>query len=131
MPHPEVYAFINEKGEIVIDYQFGGADIKFSEGLCAVWEARRFGFINPRGEVKIKYQYYVTQHFSEGLCAAGIKQKSGKILNGFIDKSGEWVIPPGYLVCEPFEGGLARVNPEGDKWGYINKSGEFIWKPSD
>lgn len=55
---------------------------------------------------------------------AGIKLKStGKV--GFIDKTGEFVIPCEYDSFGPFNDGLAYVSKDG-KYGYINTKNEVV-----
>ena len=64
-------------------------------------------------------------------------------LYGFIDMTGKIVISPQFDLAEPFCGGLARVGVgrwiplkfssqrfEG-KFGYINKQGVYVWRPTD
>ncbi len=51
---------------------------------------------------------------------------------GYIDKTGEIIIPPKYDDAMPFSDGLARVmvNDHGySRWGFINSKGEFVIKP--
>ena len=45
--------------------------------------------------------------------------------NSFIDTKGNIVITGLFTNAEPFENGVARVE-KNDKYGYINKKGEFI-----
>jgi hypothetical protein len=45
---------------------------------------------------------------------------------GFIDKTGELVIPCKWGWAEKFSEGLAQVMGEGDKWGYIDKTGKLV-----
>ena len=69
--------------------------------------------------------------FSEGLAGAE-KLYEGY---GFIDKSGKWVINPQFEWIDSFEEGFALVAPKGDrnsreKTGYIDRTGNYIWKPT-
>jgi len=41
----ELYGFINKNNEMIIPPLFKGADIQFSEGLCAIWD-NGYGYIN-------------------------------------------------------------------------------------
>ena len=49
---------------------------------------------------------------------------------GFINKSGEMVVPAVYSSAEDFDNGLAKVgslsNPD-----YVNKRGEVIWSKNN
>ncbi|MBE6426141.1 MAG: WG repeat-containing protein [Planctomycetaceae bacterium] len=69
--------------------------------------------------------------------------KTGKY--GYMDENENVVIPPRFCIAYNFRNGLALVGMEGEglvmmtdsagfplmgKFGYINKAGEFVWKPS-
>jgi hypothetical protein len=124
--------FINRKKELVIEEIFSGTILKFAEGLCDVSGKGGYGFIDTRGRLVIDYKFYVTadEGFSEGLCAAAIRQANGRILNGYINRSGEWVIEPQFAGAEPFKNGIAHVTPNGMEWGYIDRQGKYIWIPT-
>lgn len=47
--------------------------------------------------------------------------------DGYIDASGQWIIPPVFFYAEPFSEGVAFVQTE-DNLGYINQQGEFVLK---
>ncbi|HEY1115962.1 MAG TPA: WG repeat-containing protein [Chitinophagaceae bacterium] len=125
------YGFINKAGEMIIPPLFEGADIRFSEGLCAVWD-KGFGFIDEKGAVVIPCKLDYADHFSEDL--AVFKSKGRKDLYGYIDKGGNIVIPHMFSTADSFEHGLASVTvgEEYDDYhyGYINKNGEYVWEPS-
>jgi hypothetical protein len=48
---------------------------------------------------------------------------------GYIDKTGQMVIPPKFSGALGFTEGLAAV-VTGDKWGYIDKTGKYVWAPT-
>jgi WG containing repeat len=55
-----------------------------------------------------------------------------------IDKNGKFVINPQYNYASKFENGFAEVGVKdsstefrSDKFGYIDKTGKYIWQPSD
>jgi hypothetical protein len=58
--------------------------------------------------------------FSEGLAIAYHNNKLG-----FIDKTGQLVIPAQFADARPFSEGLAAVWSQ-EKWGYIDRSGQWI-----
>jgi hypothetical protein len=68
--------------------------------------------------------------FSEGLMVVTQNRKCG-----YIDKAGNMIIPPRYIVAKPFSEGLAEVKMPpatpgmNGKWGYINKNGDFVIAP--
>ena len=61
--------------------------------------------------------------FVDGL---GLVKANGKV--GFVDETGELVIPYQYDEAYPFEDGLARVRV-GGKWGVIGRSGNEVVEP--
>lgn len=152
--------FINQAGQIQIEPKFDRAD-GFSEGLAVVVNNGSWGYIDQAGDVVIDLQLEEAQPFSEGLAAvkkdgewsyidktgkqvfgtnfklvgrfvedrAKVIDKDGK--SGFIDKEGKIIIPlQFYSSIEDFSHGLALVGV-GDKYGYVDRFGEYIWKPSD
>jgi hypothetical protein len=52
----------------------------------------------------------------------GLFSKSENGLDGYIDITGKWVIPPIYDDTFFFSDGLAPVR-KGDKWGFVDKNG--------
>lgn len=137
--------YIDRNNQIVIPFIYSDAE-DFSEGLAAVHKyenktlntilgpvrSEKCGFINKKGEVVIPFKFKwqtETIKFSEGLCAIGTDNKSNMIYetnrNSFIDTKGNIVITGLFTNAEPFENGVARVE-KNDKYGYINKKGEFI-----
>jgi hypothetical protein len=119
------YGYIDSKGKIVIQPQFDEAD-EFSEGLAPIRIGDKWGYIDPTGRIVIKPQYGRVGEFSEGL--AGVSVAGGK--EGYMDRAQRIVIQPQFDKTWPFVGGLARVKI-GDKMGYIDKKGNYVWKPTD
>lgn len=63
------------------------------------------------------------QPFNYGLMKYKVPNKD---LFGFIDKKGEFVIPPIYTFAYAFSDGLAAVRGKDEKYGYINTQGEKL-----
>ena len=87
-------------------------------------ESGKWGFKNNDGEVIVpptwRNAYY---KFSEGLCPVVNDDKRF----GFVDETGNLVIPCNFVHALDFRDGLARVQEEGTfKIGYINKKGETV-----
>jgi hypothetical protein len=138
------WAYISKTGEIIIPPRFDFAD-QFSEGLARIKLGDKWGYIDKTGKIIIQPQYQWSSktnecgHFSEGLACIQI---NGKI--GYIDTRGNIVITPQFDVASKFTGGLAQVvfgglspvSPGSDivgfrgKWAYIDKSGRYVWEPS-
>ena len=69
----------------------------------------------------IAAQFEEARAFSEGLAGVKIKGKWG-----FINLSGELIIPAHFDTVMPFKDGLAKVTA-GSISGYINNKGEYLW----
>ena len=80
---------------------------------------------------------YTRSSFSEGLAPVQIIGKwglrngnmkngvKGIWGNGYIDKKGNFIIPPNFDHASSFSEGLASVQIN-EKWGYVNKKGAFV-----
>ncbi len=77
----------------------------------------------------LQLNIYENARFSEGLIAAYDPAKSK---DGFIDKTGKFVIEPKFDKAGTFSEGLARVAIVEDgeeKLGFIDHSGQFVISP--
>lgn len=116
------YGFINQQGEIVINATYDHLD-SFSEGL-AYSIKDKVGFIDKKENIIFTTNgYYVDeQKVSDGLIQVSSRESSKK---GFINKKGQWVLPPIYDYAFGFSEGLAYVVQD-KRIGYINKKGKWI-----
>ncbi len=126
------YSFIDRDGERITDKNFAYIS-GFSEELSSAKTTfgGKYGFINKTGEFVIEPKFDSASSFSEGLAGA---EENGSGY-GYIDKSGDWIIEPKFRWADNFQEGFALVSPNGDinsreKTGYINRSGNYIWKPT-
>ncbi len=137
------YGFIDEAGKLVINPMFESAE-SFREGLAAVCVGRgcyggfdnkaekKWGYIDKAGAMVIPPQFDVAVDFHEGLAGVSIGGKWG-----YIDKAGKFAINPQFGWSGNFEHGIAPVNigklddPETIRSGYIDKTGKYIWQPSN
>lgn len=115
----------------------------FSEGLAEVeiWDGSgKAGYIDVTGALVIpavwsSYEAPTSEpimpefwrkdrnsQFSEGLAA--VRAADGKF--GYINRSGEVVIPPQFLYARPFSEGLAAVANEQLAFGYIDPRGKVV-----
>jgi hypothetical protein len=151
-----VWGYINHKGDFVIPPQFYSAQL-FSEGLAYVSKLDPVGkTVTGAGWIDKTGQWVVTEvqgplpantskpsfdqyhhvdwRYSEGLVRFHVSSSEGRPLYGYMDQKGKVVIQPRALnIAEPFVGGLARVYVKGgegssDDYGYINKTGQFVWR---
>lgn len=138
--------FINEKGELAIDFKFKKySDHQheligigwhktgevFNEGLCKVASIlnNESGIISNTGETIIPFGKWNTLNtFSEGVSSVGKKYYDkktslSKSKFGFIDKIGNEIMEIKYDLTSSFFEGLA-VAVINNKYGFINKYGE-------
>lgn len=127
-------AYLDRRGEVVLDGFAGGLATPFVEGRALVVlkkppEGERFRLINPQGEVLASFGFESMRPFSNGraLVVAGERF-------GFVDPSGAWVVAPtlvpweGYLTECAFSGGFAPVKV-GRRYGFIDESGNMVIEP--
>jgi hypothetical protein len=124
------YGFVDKTGKEVIPLIYEDA-ARFSEGLAPVKVNGKNGFINKNGEMVIEPQFEracFVSVFSEGLAAVYTTYEDGPA--GYIDKTGNWAIPPKLGHVEEFSEGVAMVRPvDSYSYGYINKNGEWVIEP--
>lgn len=134
---------IDKTGKYIIPlgkYEFIRDNYDFTEGFIQVSNDRGYRTGNVWGLVDtttgreiLKPEYSIIEPFSEGLA---LVRKSGdstgneKDKYGYIDKTGNFVIPLKFQCANSFSEGIApaRITQNG-KYGYIDKSGEFVIKP--
>lgn len=126
------WGYVDTNGSFVIEPRFDEAN-PFSEGLAAVNIGEKWGYINHEGIVVIKPKYGLgpeskTHGFSEGLALVYFQDKCC-----YIDKNGKIMIRAQCSDGEQFAGGIASIHigeGAGEKRGYINKQGKFVWGPT-
>ncbi len=140
------FGLINKNGEVVAREQFLNHPI-FSEGLAGVCIGEYLrtadsacGVIDTKGNFVVPpifhVQYATNQNinilnFNEGL-ASYCEEVDGKFKCGFINRSGDKVIPAKYDYAGKFSEGLATVsirvsdNGHATKTGYINQQGKMV-----
>ena len=145
----EVWDFINEQGQKVIQSEYFGFgtflklyDYKitvkpsdhFSDGLIPVSiqildptykGAKISGFLNKEGQLELYGYYDKVYNFSDGYARV---EKGGK--TGYINRNGDYAIPPVLQAGGAFTNGLAPALDEvSGKWGFIDKKGKFVIQP--
>jgi len=144
--------FIDGRGNVVIPFRFDSCR-GFSEGLAAVAIQDQWGYIDKSGNVVIEPRFAEAEQFSDGVAVVRVPRneekpreeqryksgsnivsvKSGKF--GVVDRKGRLILAAQFVQLGNFSNGLAWANlgngyiVDGypDKWGYINKSGKFVW----
>ena len=92
-----------------------------SEGLAVYVKDGKFGYRDAQGRELIPAALSGAGLFSEKLAPAG---KDGW---GFINRSGNFTIPPVFEAARAFSGGLAAFRKDG-KWGFLRKNGKRAFK---
>ena len=153
---PMEWTLIDETGQIAFHPQFDTSKIfvaehpRVSEGLIRILEKGlywKWGYADVSGRIVIQPQFYWANHFSEGLAVIHTKERK----YGYIDKTGTIVIKAQFDKADDFIGSIARVEfgqwlsryppcrPEAlcvqsfywdGEMGYIDKTGQYIWKPT-
>lgn len=118
------FGFINKSGQPMSPCIYDEVSY-FNEGFAAVKIYDKWGYMDTKGKIIIKPQFDGAEAFYNGLARVS---SNGKF--GFIDKTGKVVIPISYSNSFSFfQNGLVAVSDESNKWGFINKKGEWIMKP--
>ena len=117
------WGFIDTDGNLVIPYQWDYCSYGFCEGVAVVSNKGegKYDVIDKEGNVSFSVVAdYAQSYFSEGLL--GI-QRDGKY--GFVDSTGELVIPCTWDNVNPFTAGVAKVKLGNSYFG-INQKGETV-----
>ena len=138
--------FINMKGEIVIrperEYRFeNGKYIAYSgqmysikgnynEGVCLIYFSNKgYTYIDRNGTINYDFLENAKtnnaevkgQYFSQGLIPA---QNTNNGYWGYLDKDGNWAIPPQFKLASGFQDGYAIVTFDNGKISLITKDGK-------
>lgn len=118
------YGYLDHQGNEVIPLQFADAT-HFSEGYAMVVPSnfKLFAIIDRAGTFMHQPEFEAAEEFHEGLAVACIKGKCG-----YVDTSGSWAIQPTFSYARSFWHGLARVAWKDGDYGYIDKSGQTVWR---
>jgi hypothetical protein len=137
--HKETLQFgvIDREGNMVLPCTYAGIT-NFSEGRAFIWDETT-RLIDVNGTVLREFtDSPVGDAFHYGLAILSTIDGEEKF-DGFIDRSGAWVIPPIYRnpITAPavhdeddrLSNGLIRIR-RGDRTGYINRSGAMVIEPA-
>ena len=121
---PQKKGYINTNFQTVISYQFQEA-ASFSESRAMVRDNNYNGYVgycNSIGEICIPCKFSHANSFSDGLAVVCQKRKWG-----FIDKNGNFIIPPKFAGAFDFRNGIGSVLLNKSQQAYINKEGNIIF----
>jgi hypothetical protein len=146
--YPTDDGYIDRKGKIILRLPPNSSVPRyFSEGLAAVRmpslnnsKLPGVGYIDPKGKVLIPPRSLDTpelqgaEDFSEGLAAFGV-DVGEKTLYGYLDKTGQVVIPAQFASPSEFVDGIALVatyqnlqKNESMRYVFINKQGKILFE---
>lgn len=114
------YGYVDKDGSLAIEPRFSRGD-RFGEGLAAVrMDDGSLAYINKTGEVVLQTIYVFDMansdhYFSDGL--ARVCDRVGK--EGFINTSGQIIVPCSYDKVHPFSEGLASASI-GGSYGFVS-----------
>ena len=103
------------------------------DGMCMFYKDGWAGLFNEEG--KVVYQTpELIDHYSEGLMVVRYNYETflfgyGRHKLGLIDTSGHTVVKPKFEYIGFFQNGLAEVRLRNGKVGYINRKGEYVFRP--
>jgi hypothetical protein len=126
--------YMNKQGQVLIEPAFSKVNY-FKDGVALVGEQGDWGYIDKNGKIIIEIQYRWATDFSEDLAQVLIRSKeNGKTVlqTTFIDKKGDIAINKKFDfnsdVESLFKDGITCIAKD-NKWGFINKKGEFVIAP--
>jgi hypothetical protein len=126
------FAVIDKTGKIIVPF-CDWTIYDYSDGLAIVEkEGYQFGAIDKTGKLVIPFSVGRLYDFNNGLA---IKNNNSEYVNedydptglwGFMDKTGNMVIPQEWFWAEPFYEDLAAVKGKNGKYGFIDKTGKLV-----
>ena len=135
------FGLTDSRGRYVLEPQF--TDLFFtSDSRLVAGKDRRYILLDLRGKPILPSRYCdISLTLGQGLRYVA-SEIEGRCKFGYLDAWGNMAIPPRFDYAENFESGLARVAvdielyiPEasavcGGKWGYVDRSGKWVWEPT-
>lgn len=97
----------------------------YDHGVAIVGYGTRIGLINHKGISLIRPKYGEITDFEDGFAEVRIDR-----LYGLANAQGQILLQPSYDYLEPAEKRLLRIE-SGDRIGYMNYSGKWVWELQD
>ncbi len=114
------FYYITESAEMADGY-FADAE-SYEHGVAVVQIDGKWGIINQRGLELIKPKYDEIGEFESGYAKVRVQE-----FNGLANLHGDLIVEPTYEYIRYAGSGLFRVE-QGDKIGYFNDNGRWIWE---
>ena len=133
---PQTFSVIDLQGKTVMTFSTDNLEALYppnSRGLCLFAEATDsisgvdYGFVDLTGWIVVDAELGLDwfQEPSEGLLPVW-RKADGIWMSGYMDESGQMVLPPVYDAADDFDNGLARVWI-GNRCGYIDHDGQEVY----
>lgn len=132
----QLWGYIDETNNFIIEPQYSDADAFAANGLAAVkdQESSLWGYIDKTGKYVIEPKFNSAENFAEDGWA--VVRDATTQFAGYIDQTGNYVIEPkfswafdfaedGWAVADNVEDALTLAG----KSGYIDKTGTFVIEP--
>lgn len=119
-----LWGYIDKSGKMTITAQFESVD-DFYEGWAAVKVGGRAFYVDRAGRTVLTAPFEYVGRFRNGIAGVRLSNKAG-----LINKEGKIIVNPQFKSLEMVSEELIRVEDKDKGIGYMNYSGEFIWKPT-
>lgn len=117
------YYFINEQQQLQAGhFQHATA---FKNGVATIQQRGKWGLISRKGLEIIPPKYDAIQTFHKGYAKVQMKR-----FNGVTNLKGTIIVEPNFEYISYSGDGIFRVE-RGDKMGYFNVLGDWVWRLSD
>lgn len=132
--------FVNRSGKYLFEPKVLFDLGEWSEGLISARAERDglYGYVDESGKFVIAPQFHQAKIFSDGLAVVRLTNQ-----HGYVDHSGTLVFALQFDDASNFVDGIAQVKigedrfgidgrpGERQKIGYVDKTGKYIWKPTN
>jgi hypothetical protein len=117
-----LWGFIDQSGKMIIPAQFEFVD-DFYEDWAAVKLVGRAFYVDRVGRTVLTTPFENVGRFRNARAVVRLNGRSG-----LIDREGKIIVKPQFPSLEMVSDELIRVEDREKGIGYLNYSGEFIWK---
>jgi hypothetical protein len=139
----KLYGYIDKNGKWAISPSYKAAG-RFSEGLAVVKVNEKYVYIDKTGRTILNPPFTNVGEFHEGIAMIYVftpnnsySSSTSEIVRkalestkcGYMDKTGNVIIEPQYLVCNQFSDGVASVKSLDSNFGFIDRKGVYVIKP--
>lgn len=131
------WGIIDIHSQIIVPFEYDdmyACDFDGSDDfIFPVQKSEKWGYINLKNEIVIDFIYADAWDFKQGLAPVSIPSKDEEaFIYGYIDKTGEFIIPAKYDTARPFNNsncasvGMYDETKGEIKYGVINKAGGIV-----